>query len=690
MLSNGPDTFMQYFAKHTIRGAAVDSSARDPPPRCHPGTRLSTIEETCALCIACPPPRRLAWIVGPTGVGKSAIMQTVAETSPNMGAAIFFSVNGRNDSTKAVATLAYQLATKFPHYLDYIRVLLTHDPTIFDKAIPVQFNEFITEPFVNRCTYRGTQSLIIFIDGVDECDSIPAQCELLELISDFIIQHPSTPLLWITASRPEPHLTGFFDSLDVELYKKTELFVDSDQSRADVEKYLRDSFTRIHSKYPSLRFRSQWPTEHQLIKIIAAARGLFAYGSTAVRFVDDPKCGNPESQLQLLLETIDNLPTAQHDELDTDPMDLLYALYDRIMSCIPKRTFLSTVKLLYFVGISPGPMEYNLAWAAEWLCMTPEIAYGCLHHLHSVLRIPPTPEDAVKESVEVHHKSFKDYLAKKFPDAKEESKKVALDAAVAILKEVLPEGSVINPQPWECLMLCWPNQGHDDKENLYRVASGTIQSSRLTCSRIISRDPDIIHALRVMTLHGIDESYLPLKSSLNTWLTENVTVVHVLKELHIFQCAQVGNLDLDCIWGSREKFHIIYLSKYPSQVSPRTQAQVVCNDDSNCEHPWETSVKKGNHYLTMRTIFGGKCRCEGIKNDLMNVQANTPDTIVATWTGSDGWGLVIYDFVDQDDPKIEWRYILPYKPDAVSDEEVSDEWVSDEEVSDEEVSDEES
>ncbi|KXN84950.1 hypothetical protein AN958_11871 [Leucoagaricus sp. SymC.cos] len=434
---------METFAKHTIRGAAVDSSARDPPPRCHPGTRLSTIEETCALCAACPPPKRLAWIVGPAGVGKSAIMQTVAETSPNLGAALFFSVNGRNDSTKAIATLAYQLATKFPLYLDYIRVCLTKDPTIFDKAIPIQFNEFIIEPFANRRIYRGTQSLIIFIDGVDECDSIPAQCGLLELISDFIIQHPSTPLLWITASRPEPHLTGFFDSLDAELHEKTELFVDSDQSRADVEKYLRDSFTKIHSKSPSLRFRSQWPTEHQLIKIIAAARGLFAYGNTAVRFVDDPKYANPQSRLQLLLDTIDNLPTNQHDQVDTDPMAQLYGLYDRIMSCIPEQTFLDTINLLYFSHILPGCLQghqWNLGFAAEWLRMTPEIAYGYLNHLHSVLRIPPTPEDAVKEKkkVEVHHKSFGDYLTKKFSNAEEEFEKVALDAAVAILKEVSP------------------------------------------------------------------------------------------------------------------------------------------------------------------------------------------------------------------------------------------------------------
>ncbi|KXN81016.1 hypothetical protein AN958_06371 [Leucoagaricus sp. SymC.cos] len=169
-----------------------------------------------------------------------------------------------------------------------------------------------------------------------------------------------------------------------------------------------------------------------------------------------------------------------------------------------------------------------------------------------------------------------------------------------------------------------------------------------------------------MTPHRINMDQLPFEMPLDTWLTKDVTVVHKLKELQVFQCAQVGNLDLDRIWKSRENFYILYLSKYPSQKSPRTRAQVVRYGDSDCEHEWETSVKKENHYLTMRTIWGGICRCcEVIKNDLMNVQANAPDTVVAIWTGGDGGGLVIYEFVDPDNPKIKWRYILPYKPVSV-------------------------
>ncbi|KXN81082.1 hypothetical protein AN958_06126 [Leucoagaricus sp. SymC.cos] len=682
MSPNLPDTFMKDFAERTIRGAAVDSSVRDPPPRCHPGTRLSTIEETRGLCTASPPPKRLAWIVGPAGVGKSAIMQTVAETLPNLGAALFFSANGCNDSTKAIATLAYQLATKFYRYYDYVRTRLTQDPTIFDKAMSVQFNEFFTEPFANRLIYRGTESLVMFIDGVDECDSVLAQRELLELISHFIVRHPSIPLLWITASRPEPHITGFFDTLDTSLFSKTELSADSDKSCADVEKYLRDSFSAIRSKYPSLQFHSQWPTEHQLIRIIATARGLFAYGSTAVRFVDDVENGDPQSQLELLLEVIDNFPSKGNDnDSDMDPMAQLYGLYDRIISRIPKRTLPRTLRLLYFSGVLgkiPGS-GYSLPWVAEWLCMTPDIVYASFHHLHSVLRIPSTLDLATHGVVHVHHKSFHDYLEKKFPAVTEEFKSITLDIAVAILKDVFASREKIcdeHLRPWDGLTTHWPWPQSDMtqvKSLLYSQVSHTIQSSEETCRRIVLHDANIIHALRVMSTNCFNgASSAPVALFLPNWLLDKVAVC-ILKETKIVRDVQVGTLDLDRIWHSQQNFYILYRKRDLKQASPRTLARI------QCSHKWGPSTKSGDYYITMRTIGASTreskthhgCRKQ-LEGDLMNVYSKTPDTLVTTWTGGDGLGLVIYDFVDPDNAEIEWKYIMPYEASILPLEELTD------------------
>ncbi|KAF9439586.1 hypothetical protein P691DRAFT_650413, partial [Macrolepiota fuliginosa MF-IS2] len=87
---------MEKLEKHTIRGAEFDSSERDPSPRCHPGTRLRIVERAQEVFANYRNAERLLWIVGPAGVGKSAIMQTLAENASTLssntilGASLFF------------------------------------------------------------------------------------------------------------------------------------------------------------------------------------------------------------------------------------------------------------------------------------------------------------------------------------------------------------------------------------------------------------------------------------------------------------------------------------------------------------------------------------------------------------------------------------------------------------------------
>jgi hypothetical protein len=85
----------------------------------------------------------MRWVVGVAGVGKSAIMQTVAETPlrpVTLRASIFFFVRGRSDGSKAIITLAYQLAVESEPYRLFIELALARDPSLLQKAMLVQFN----------------------------------------------------------------------------------------------------------------------------------------------------------------------------------------------------------------------------------------------------------------------------------------------------------------------------------------------------------------------------------------------------------------------------------------------------------------------------------------------------------------------------------------------------------------------
>ncbi|EKM74624.1 hypothetical protein AGABI1DRAFT_47667, partial [Agaricus bisporus var. burnettii JB137-S8] len=279
---------MEKLLKETILGAEFDSSARDPPPRCHPGTRLDILERCRHFVRTSNGKRKTRWVVGAAGVGKSAIMQSVVESpelAVNYRASVFFSINGRDDGTKAIATISYQLAAKSELYRQLIEREITRDPALLRSSIAKQFFKLIVEPFIHNPQLASAGHALIVIDGLDECKGTRTQLELLRLISDFCITNPSSPLVWLIASRPEQHITSFFSRSDVApAYEKEKIVANSDEARADVERFLRDELTDIRKK-ASDSVDPRWPEEQDLWKLANAAGGLFAYADTAVRYI---------------------------------------------------------------------------------------------------------------------------------------------------------------------------------------------------------------------------------------------------------------------------------------------------------------------------------------------------------------------------------------------------------------------
>ncbi|EKM76693.1 hypothetical protein AGABI1DRAFT_78113, partial [Agaricus bisporus var. burnettii JB137-S8] len=300
-ISTTSDHFMEKLLEKTIPGAVSNSSARYPPPRCHPGTRLAVLERCLHFITNCTGKRKIRWVVGFAGVGKSAIMQSVAD-SPNLPVtchvSVFFSINGRDDGTKAIITLCYQLAAKSEPYRLFIEREVARDPSLLQSSMPVQFEKFIIEPFIHKSQLlHSPERILIIIDGLDECKNLRTQQELLRLISDFCITYPSSPLVWLIASRPESHITSIFARADVmPVYEKEEIQEDSDEGRADVEKFLREKLEEIKGGSNSFDSHSTWPEEKDFWKLAEAAGGLFAYADTVIKYIGDLNVGSPVSQ----------------------------------------------------------------------------------------------------------------------------------------------------------------------------------------------------------------------------------------------------------------------------------------------------------------------------------------------------------------------------------------------------------
>jgi hypothetical protein len=177
-------------------------------------------------------------------------------------------------------------------YRQVIEDKVNRDPSLLQSSMAVQFEKFIIQPFIHNPDLNSAGRVLIIVDGLDECNETRTQVELLRLISGFCISYPSSPIVWLVASRPEPHIVSFFASPEVTpTYEKEEIAVDSDEGRADVERFLRHELTEIGRASHSLDPR--WPDEQHLWKLANAAGGLFAYAQTVIRYIWRLECYGP-------------------------------------------------------------------------------------------------------------------------------------------------------------------------------------------------------------------------------------------------------------------------------------------------------------------------------------------------------------------------------------------------------------
>ncbi|KAJ7248318.1 hypothetical protein C8J57DRAFT_1080381, partial [Mycena rebaudengoi] len=202
-----------------------DSEDSYPQPRCHPETREEMLNNLwdwatkSAWEVRRRPwesPRTLdalpvLWLYGPAGAGKSAIMHTLSERLADaglLGGSFFFqrSHKTRGNAQKLFATLSYQLAHNIPHLKRPISKIVEDTPCVVAKSMNVQLQKLVIDPCASLDPARPAT---IIIDGVDECEGHQVQQDLLRLIANAIHEHPS-PLRFLIASRPEPHIRETF------------------------------------------------------------------------------------------------------------------------------------------------------------------------------------------------------------------------------------------------------------------------------------------------------------------------------------------------------------------------------------------------------------------------------------------------------------------------------------------------
>ena len=348
--------------------------------------------------------KRVFWLNGLAGTGKSAIAQTFAERSfgdGKLGASFFCSrdVNERSNLRSIFPTLAFQLARRYPCFRKELLPVLRASPHVGRESLCSQMEKLIAGPF----QVMQTPTLIV-IDALDECrDQEPASA-LLSVLSRYVDRLPMAK--FFITGRPEPPIRSGFRL--VSLRPITEVLKLHEVGRSSVDSdimlFFKTRLAEIAKARSDWTFAEDWPSPSQIDILCAKAAGFFIYASTVVKLMAS-KNRVPAKQLDLIVASpqstthegkgIDLLYTQvleqAVDDVGVDDGDV-----DEIQSCL--RTVVGAA-LLVFNPLSVGALSDLLK-----LSSIPTT----LRSLHSLLLVPDS--DKAEDPIRAFHKSLPDFL----------------------------------------------------------------------------------------------------------------------------------------------------------------------------------------------------------------------------------------------------------------------------------------
>ncbi|KXN82333.1 hypothetical protein AN958_02681 [Leucoagaricus sp. SymC.cos] len=409
------DIALAILLPNVLEGAEFDSPSRYPPPRCHPRTRTLLRQKTGIWLMDATSVQRILWITGPVGVGKSAIGQSLAEQYhqiARLGASIFFSrsLHGNEVVQKVVPTLACQLAAQFPEYRALITTSLLADPSVLEKDLRSQFQEFIVNPLqelqTEQLLYSPQNPLVIILDGLDACGTKVAQVELMRLIGEFSKhKYAASGLLWIICSRPESHVKKMIWRMTLQnICRHEELLVEDGEAKDDVELMLRDRFYEIRKQY-YFRFgpTETWPNDIHWHFMKVTSSGFFKFASCILEYVADEDQRDPRALLELCFGLV-NSPLIPHT---LHPFRSLDALYEQVLDSVPPDTLSTTLRILSLC-VHASDKGLLVRDAVAFLNIDRRSLDHALDNLHSVIDFSfPGTEN---ERLGFYHHSFADFL----------------------------------------------------------------------------------------------------------------------------------------------------------------------------------------------------------------------------------------------------------------------------------------
>jgi hypothetical protein len=345
--------------------------------------------------------KRVFWLNGLAGTGKSTITQTFAEmcfADGKLGASFFCSrdFEDRSNLRSIFPTLAFQLAHRYSDFRRELLPVLKANHDVGRESLTSQLEKLLVGPF--SITQIPT---LIIIDALDECrDEEPASA-LLSILSRYVDKIPL--VRFFITGRPEPRIRSGFR---LELLRPhTDVLrlhdVQPDLVNNDIRLFLKAQLAEIAKNRSNCSFWENWPGPQVIDALCKKAAGFFIYASTVIKFIG-AQYHPPDERLAL----ITSLPqdTSHEGKLG---IDLLYTqVLEQAFHDADQNFYTHLKSVVGAVVLIFRPLSINALSDLLGNCGKPSRIYNALRPLHSLLLLP----DSTEGQARIFHKSFPDFL----------------------------------------------------------------------------------------------------------------------------------------------------------------------------------------------------------------------------------------------------------------------------------------
>jgi hypothetical protein len=219
------------------------------------------------------PRRRVFWITGEAGVGKSALAAWLSRKRPEIAAfhACRYGNSDRVNPRKALTSLAYQLSTQLPDYQQRLNTS-NLDALRGEANARAVFERLFVDPLGGSFA-APERPLVILIDALDEATQ-NGKNELAAIIGTELSKTPHWLRLIVTSRPYEEAVTVPLQALDA-----WKLDAGRDENLDDIRSYLRRELRPFSGNGE--------PPRETVEKIVAKSEGLFLYASWVWQEVAD-------------------------------------------------------------------------------------------------------------------------------------------------------------------------------------------------------------------------------------------------------------------------------------------------------------------------------------------------------------------------------------------------------------------